>query len=91
MQSDGTLDPAHLDPLRLRIWIQPDRNQDYWLFDAEVKASHGALVLEVAWSTATPANNLAMLDILGTALGLELDLRELGAELVDGERTSQLD
>lgn len=86
VQSDGTLDPAHLDPLRLRIWIQPDRNLEYEVLDAEVKASHGALDLEVAWGTAAPANNLAMLDILGTTLGLELE-----AGLDDGERISQLD
>ena len=92
---DGTPDPAHLDALPLRLWIHPDGNLEYEVREAGVKASHTALNLAVAWGTTAAANDLAVLDILGTALGLELDvlkpvpelepeLRELGARLHGG-------
>lgn len=88
---DGTPDPAHPDPLPLRLWIRPDGNLEYEVREAGVKATHAALGLEVAWGTTAVANDLAVLDILGAALGLELELWELGAGLDDSNRVSYLD
>ena len=69
---DGTPDPARPDPLPLRLWIHPAGNLEYEVRDAGAHATHAALDLAVAWGTTAAANDLAVLDILGTALGLEL-------------------
>ena len=71
---DGTPDPAHPVPLPLRLWIHPDGNLDYEVREAGTNATHVALNLEVAWGTTAAANDLAVLDILSTALGLDLDI-----------------
>ncbi|MCY3660693.1 MAG: leucine-rich repeat domain-containing protein, partial [Caldilineaceae bacterium] len=97
---DGTPDPAHPDPLPLRLWIRPDGTLDYEVREAGVNAAHAALTLAVAWGTTAAANDLAVLDILGAALELELDffdpvpvldLRELGVQLDDTGRVTELD
>lgn len=72
-QADGTPDPAHSDPL-LRLWIRPDGNLEYEVRDTGVHAAHAAWNLEVTWGTTAAANDLAVLDVLGTALELELDI-----------------
>ncbi len=73
VQADGTPDPAHPDPL-LRLWIHPDGVLQYEVREAGVSVAHAALNLAVAWGTTAAANDLAVLDILRTALGLELDI-----------------
>ena len=89
--ADGTPDPAHPDPLSLRLWIHPDGVLEYEMREAVVKATHAALDLEVAWGTTAMANDLAVLDIFGTAIGLELELWELGAGMYDSNRVRYLD
>ena len=102
VQGDGTPDPAHPDPLPLRLWIQPDGTLQYEVRAAGPPAAHAALNLTVAWGTTAAANDLAVLDILATALGSELDilnpdqelaleLWELGALLDDSGRVMYLD
>ena len=102
VQPDGTPDPAHPDPLPLRLWIQPDGTMQYEVRAAGVQATHAALNLAVAWGTTAAANDLAVLAILGAALGSELDmlnpdqelepaLWELGAGLDDSGRVWRLD
>ena len=96
---DGTPDPAHPDPLPLRLWIHPDGNLEYEVRKAGVKATHAVLDLVVAWGVTAAANDLAVLDILGAALGLELDILkpdqelawELGARLDGSRRVGHLD
>ena len=88
---DGTPDPARPDPLPLRLWIRPDGNLEYEVREAGVKATHAALDLAVAWGTTAAANDLAVLDILGAALGLEPSPQELGARLDDRGRVTELD
>ncbi len=68
---DGTPDPAHPNPLPLRLWIHPDGTLQYEVREAGLEAVHATLDLAVAWGTTPAANDLAVLDILGTALGLE--------------------
>ncbi|MCY3660611.1 MAG: leucine-rich repeat domain-containing protein [Caldilineaceae bacterium] len=91
VQPDGTLDPARPDALPLRLWIRPDGNLEYEAREAGVPATHAALNLAVAWGTTAVANDLAVLDILGTALELELSPQELGAWLDDSGRVTELD
>ena len=103
VQPDGIPDPAHPDPLPLRLWIQPDGTLQYAVREAGLPAAHAALDLAVAWGTTAAANDLAVMDILGTALGLELDVFKpvpewepkpwelLGARLDDRGRVSHLD
>ena len=74
VQADGTPDPAHSDPLPLRLWIRPDGNLEYEVRDTGVHAAHAAWNLAVTWGTTAAANDLAVLDILAMALGLELDI-----------------
>ncbi len=99
---DGTPDPAHPEPLPLRLWIHPDGLLQYEVREAGPQATHAALDLTVAWGTTAAANDLAVLDILGTVLGkeldilnpdqeLELELWELGALLDDSGRVMYLD
>ena len=45
---DGTPDPAHPDPLPLRLWIRPDGTLQYEVREVGVPAAHAALNLEVA-------------------------------------------
>ena len=78
VKADGTPDPAHPDPLPLRLWIRPDGNLEYEVREAGVKATHAVLDLAVAWGASAAANDLAVLDILSSALGLELSPQELG-------------
>ena len=103
VQADGTPDPARPDPLPLRLWIQPDGTLQYAVREAGLPAAHAALNLAVAWGTTAAANDLAVLDILRAALGLELDVFKpvpewepkpwelLGARLDDRGRVSHLD
>ena len=91
VQPDGTPAPNHPDPLPLRLWIQPDGVLQYEVRDSEVTATHAALNLAVAWGATAAANDLAVLDILGAALGLELSPQELGARLNDHGRVTELD
>ena len=113
MRMDGTPDPDGPDPLSLRLWIRPDGGLQYEVREAGLPATHAALNLAVAWGTTGAANDLAVLDILSAALGLELDvlstplvlerydrnpalgleldLWELGAGLDDSDRVSHLD
>ena len=97
VKADGTPDPAHPDPLSLRLWIHPDGVLEYEVREAGVQATHAALDLAVAWGATAAANDLAVLDILGAALGLELPpqrravLNELGARLNDSDRVTELD
>ena len=88
---DGTPDPAHPDPLPLRLWIRPDGGLEYEVREAGVQAAHAALDLAVAWGTTAAANDRAVLDILGAALGLELSPRELGAWFDGSRRVGHLD
>ena len=81
VQPDGTPDPARPNPLSLRLWIHPAGNLEYEVRDAGAHATHAALDLAVAWGATTAANDLAVLDILGTALGLDLDLSQTGDAL----------
>ena len=101
--ADGTPDPAHPDPVRLRLWIQPDGVLEYEVRDAGLPATQAALDLAVAWGTTPTANDLAVLDILRAALGLKLDIFKpvpewepepwylRGAWLDDSGRVSRLD
>ena len=91
VKADGTPDPAHPDPLPLRLWIRPDGNLEYEVREAEVTATHAALNLAVAWGTTGAVNDLAVLDILGATLGLELSPQKLGARLNDRGRVTELD
>ncbi len=91
VQADGSPDPAHPNPLPLRLWIQPDGTLQYEVREAKLPAAHAALNLTVAWGTTSAANDLAVLDILGTALELELSPQELGARLDDSGRVTELD
>ena len=103
VQADGIPDPAHPDPLPLRLWIQPDGTLQYAVREAGLPAAHAALDLAVAWGATAAANDLAVLDILGAALGLELDILKpvpewepelwelLGAGLDDSGRVRHLD
>ena len=84
-------DPARPDPLPLRLWIRPDGVLQYEVRDSEVTATHAALDLALAWGTTAAANDLAALDILGAALGLALEPRELGARWNDRGRVTELD
>ncbi len=88
---DGTPDPAHPDPLPLRLWIQPDGTMQYEVQEAGLEASHVDLNLAVAWGTTAAANDLAVLDILSAALGLELTPQGLGARLNARGRVTELD
>ena len=83
------------------MW-RADGPLEYKVREAGVPATHAALNLAVAWGTTAAANDLAVLDILGTALGLELDffqtgealdweLQEIGALLNDRSRVMRLD
>ena len=74
VQADGTPDPAHPAPLSLRLWIRPDGNLQYEVREAGPQTTHAAWNLEVAWGTTAAANDLAVLDVFRTALGLELDI-----------------
>ena len=75
--ADGTPDPAHPDPLPLRLWIHPDGVLEYEVRDAGLSVTHAALELEVTWGTTGTANDRAVLDILRVALGTELDTEDL--------------
>ena len=105
VQPDGTPDPTHPDPLPLRLWIHPDGNLQYEVREAGLQAAHAALDLAVAWGTTAAANDLAVLDILRAALGLNLDIFKpvpnpelvpqpwylLGARMDDRGRVTELD
>ena len=102
VQADGTPDPAHPDPLPLRLWIHPDGSLQFEVRNTSPEVAQVALNLEVAWGTTPAANDLAVLDILNDALGSELDffqtgealaweLQEIGALLTDHGRVSRLD
>lgn len=91
VQPDGAPDPARPAPLPLRLWIHPDGNLEYEVREAGVKATHAALDLEVAWGTTATANDLAVMDIFSAALGLDLELWELGAGMYDSNRVRYLD
>ena len=69
---DGTPDPAHPAPLPLRLWIRPDGNLEYEVRDAGTHATHASLNLAVAWGTTAAANDLAVLDILSTAVTVQV-------------------
>ncbi len=96
---DGTPDPTHPDPLPLRLWIHPDGVLNYEVREAGTQAMHASLNLAVAWGTTLEANDLTVLDILGTALepGREPSFfdrgqaQELGARLHGGGRVTELD
>ena len=81
VRPDGTPDPTRPDPLPLRLWIHPDGVLQYEVREAGVKATHAALNLAVAWGTTAAANDLAVLDILSYALGLDLDFAQTGDAL----------
>ena len=83
MRIDGTPDPARPDPLPLRLWIHPDGNLEYEVREAGVQATHAALNLAVAWGATAAANDLAVMDILSYALGLDLDFSQTG-DALDG-------
>ena len=96
---DGTPDPAHPEPLSLRLWIQPDGTLQYEVREAGPQATHAALNLAVAWGTTREANDLTVLAILRTALGRGREptffdrgqAQELGARLHGGGRVTELD
>ena len=80
------------DPVRLRLWIQPDGNLEYEVRDASLKATHAVLDLEVAWGTTAAANDRAVLDIFSSALGLlNLSPQELGVFVDHSGRVTVLD
>ena len=100
---DGSLNPAYPGPLLLRLWIQPDGSLQFEAREAGLEATPVALNLAVAWGTTAAANDLAVLNILSTALGLELDVFKpvpewepepwylLGTRLNDRGRVTELD